>query len=80
MRFEVLLTVYLIAGLLIAVTLCGVGVYSAITGRRVTGAENRLSVLGLFSISSRGGVLGLIFAGIAIFALCLILLSRFIPH
>jgi hypothetical protein len=80
MRFEVLLTVYLVAGLLIAATLCGVGMYAAITGRRVSGAENRLNLLGLFSISSSGGVLGLIFAGIATFALCLTFLSRFIPH
>ena len=80
MRFEVLLTVYLVAGLLIAATLCGVGMYAAITGRRVSGAENRLNVLGLFSISSSGGVLGLIFAGMAVFTLCLILLSRLIPR
>jgi hypothetical protein len=79
MRFEVLLTVYLVAGLLIAATLCGVGMYAAITGRRVSGAENTLSVLRLVSISSRGGALGLIFAGMAMFGLCLILLSRFIP-
>jgi len=80
MWLEVLLAVYLIAGLLIAVALCGVGTHAAITGRRISGAENRLSVLRLFSISSRGGALGLIFAGMAMFALCLILLSRFIPH
>jgi hypothetical protein len=75
-----LLTVYLIAGLLVAVSLCGAGIYAAITGRSDYGGEDRISVLGFFSISSRGGALGLIFCGIALFALPLILLFRIVSH
>ena len=76
MSFEGLLAVYFVAGLSTAVMLCSAGIYAAISGRNSFGAEDQMKILGFLWISSRGGALGLIFAGISLFALCLIFLSR----
>lgn len=77
---EVLLTVYLIAGLVIAVSLCAAGIFAAITGRSSFGTEDRMTVWRIFSISSGSGGLGLIFCGVALFALCLILLFQIVAR
>lgn len=74
---NVLLTAYLIAGLLLAIALCGAGIYGAVIGRSTYGSENKINILGLFSISSSGGALGFVFSGIALFVVCLVFLVRF---
>jgi hypothetical protein len=78
---ELLLNIYLIAGLLLATSLCGYGLFAAITGRRVSGGEGeRIDVFGFFSLFTNGNPLGYVHSGIAVFALCLIILSRHIPR
>lgn len=78
--FKVLFTVSLIAALIAACSLIGFGLYAAMSGRSAPGSEDKISVLGIFSISSQGGALGLVFSGMALFALCIAFLSRFVPR
>jgi hypothetical protein len=81
MPLKALLSIYLIAGLVLATFLCSYGIFAAITGRNVSGsAEERIRVLGFFSLSSHGNPLGYVLGGIAVFALCLIVLTRYIPR
>jgi len=77
---KALFTAYLVVSLVVAPALVGSGIYIAIIGRSAYGPEDRISILGFFSISSHGGAVGLIFSGLALLALCLILLSRFVPR
>jgi hypothetical protein len=78
--FQALFTACLIVSLVVALVLVGVGIYIAIIGRSVYGPEDRISILGFFSVSSHGGAMGLVFPGLALLVLCLILLSRFVPR
>jgi len=73
-------TVFLIAGLCIAIALFSVGIYNAITGRIVRGSQEKIIVFWVFSISSSSGSLGLVFSGIALFAMCLFFLAHSLPR
>ena len=52
----------------------------AIFGRSASGPEERVSVLGLFSISSHRSAVGFVFSGLVLLVLCLLLSSRFVSR
>jgi len=70
----------LVVSLLVALVLVAAGVYMAIFGRSASGPEERVSVLGLFSISSHRSAVGFVFSGLVLLVLCLLLSSRFVSR
>ena len=86
MPLRALLSIYITAlsvGLLGAVSLVSYGIFAELTKRnkRNTGAAAEvIRIFGLLTVESHGGPLGYIFAGIALLLVCLLFLSRLIPH
>jgi hypothetical protein len=78
--FRAVFSACLIGGLVAALALFGAGIYMAITKRTSPGPEDRLDILGLFSIRTHGDAVGLVFAGLVLIALCLILVSRLVSR
>lgn len=65
-----LVTSWFIVGMILSVVLCVAGIVAAFKLNRPGRSSEKVQVDKLFSISSTGGALGFVFAGIALFIVC----------